>query len=83
MNNKYYNNGTGNKNNDKDYVEDMALYAKKLYHSGVRFEKVIEAVMERTVIDYQFCLALECAAELRDLFKKEEKEKGRGRNERQ
>ena len=66
MNNKYYNNGTGNKNNDKDYVEDMALYAKKLYHSGVRFDKVIEAVMERTVMDYQFCLALECAAELRD-----------------
>lgn len=82
MNNKYYNNGTRNKKNDKDYVEDMALYAKKLYHSGMRFEKVIEAVMERTVMDYQICLAFECVAELRDILKKEEKEKERGRNER-
>lgn len=80
MNNKYYNNGTGNKN--KDYVKDMVLYAKKMYASGVHFDKVIEAVMERTIMDYQFCLALECAIELRDLLKKEEKEKGCGRNER-
>lgn len=74
------NNGTGNKNNAKDYVEDMALYAKKLYHSGMRFEKVIEAVMERTVMDYQICLAFECATNLYEILKKEEKE--RGRNER-
>lgn len=82
MNNKYYNNRTGNKINAKDYVEDMALYAKKLYHSGMRFEKVIEAVMERTVMDYQFCLAFECATDLYEILKKEEKEKERSRNER-
>lgn len=81
MENRYYNNGTENKN--KDYIKDMVLYAKKMYASGVHFDKVIEAVMERTIMDYQFCLALECATDLYEILKKDEKEKGRGRNERQ
>lgn len=62
MNNKYYNNGTRNKN--MEYKEHMALYAKKRYTSGVPFEKVIEEVLARAFVDYQLHFWCEMANDL-------------------
>ena len=64
-----------------NYKKAMILFAKKRYTSGVPFEKVIDEVLERALVDFQLFFTMQVVQDIMEVSKMEkEREKDEKRN---